>query len=162
MTRAWSAVFHSKLDDWALLDHRLVMARVTIRLDFTDTAAIGPGKIQLLEAVEATGSIRRAAASAGMSFRQAWLLLQAIEDMFGDAVIVAARGGARGGGARLTPLGRSVVTHYRSAERAAGRAVRADLEALAAKVRPIEPIRPSSTPEKKSARKRKSLKKQQK
>lgn len=111
------------------------MTRLTIRVDFASGASIGPGKVQLLEAVEQTGSIRQAAASAGMSFRQAWLLLQAVEDLFGEPVIEAVRGGTRGGGAKLTPLGHQVVKHYRAVEQAATRAAGTDLAALAAKIR---------------------------
>lgn len=147
--------FKPILDGVKPLGHGRNMARVTIRLDFTDAAALGPGKVQLLEAVEATGSIRKAAASTGMSFRQAWLLLQAIEAIFGAPVIATARGGASGGGARLTPLGRYIVRHYRSAERAAERAVHADMQALAAKICPTSTIPSSGS---KSALKRKPLK----
>jgi molybdate transport system regulatory protein len=108
------------------------MAKLTIRIDFETGASIGPGKVRLLEEIEKTGSIRKAAESVGMSFRQAWLLLRAIEEMFGQPVIVTLRGGVRGGGSALTPLGRLAVANYRQLEEAAARAVKhelADLEA---------------------------------
>jgi molybdate transport system regulatory protein len=92
------------------------MTKLTIRVDFDSGASIGPGKIRLLEEVERTGSIRGAAEAVDMSFRQAWLLLKAIEDMFGQPVIITARGGARGGGSALTELGRLAVSTYRALE----------------------------------------------
>ena len=66
------------------MDHAKPMARLTIRVDFETGASLGPGKIRLLEEIEKTGSIRNAADAVRMSFRQGWLLLKAIEEMFGS------------------------------------------------------------------------------
>jgi molybdate transport system regulatory protein len=41
----------------------------------------------------------------GMSYRRAWTLVQSINAAAGEPLVVAASGGAQGGGARLTPLG---------------------------------------------------------
>ena|SRR6185312_436276 len=109
------------------------MTRLTIRIDFDDGSALGPGKVRLLELVAATGSIRKAAAGMKMSYRQAWLLLQALEKTFGRPLAATATGGSRGGGASLTPLGRSVVARYRGLEGRACEAVRHDVRYLANK-----------------------------
>jgi molybdate transport system regulatory protein len=106
------------------------MARLTIRIDFDDGSALGPGKIRLLELVAATGSIRKAAAGMKMSYRKAWLLLQALEKTFGAPLVETATGGAKGGGARLGRLGRAVVARYRSLEKAASKASRKDFLSL--------------------------------
>lgn len=105
------------------------MARLTIRVDFA-SGALGPGKIGLLESVAETGSIRKAASRMKMSFRQAWLLLQAVEEMCGEPVIEALRGGQGGGGARLTELGQAVIRHYRSLEKLASGAAEGEVAAL--------------------------------
>lgn len=107
------------------------MTRVTIRIDLKEGAALGPGKARLLELIGELGSIRRAAAAMDMSYRQGWLLVQDLEKTFGGAVIETARGGARGGGATLTALGRKLLACYRAMETKATRAVKADLGALA-------------------------------
>jgi molybdate transport system regulatory protein len=65
-----------------------------------------------------------------MSFRQAWLLLKAVEDMFGQPVIATHRGGSGGGGSVLTELGREVVSNYRQLERASALAVMKQLIVL--------------------------------
>ena len=83
------------------------MARLTIRIDFEGSESFGPGKVRLLELIDAHGSIRSAASAMNMSYRHAWLLLQAVEDTFGAPVISTATGGAKGGGAKLTEFGRS-------------------------------------------------------
>ncbi len=106
------------------------MARLTIRIDFDDGSALGPGKIRLLELVAATGSIRKAAAGMKMSYRKAWLLLQALEKTFGAPLVETATGGSKGGGARLGRLGRAVVARYRSLETAATKAAHRDFRTL--------------------------------
>lgn len=107
------------------------MVRLTIRIDFSDGAAFGPGKARLLELIGETGSIRRAAAAMDMSYRQAWLLVHAMEETFGGAVVDTATGGARGGGATLTALARKILVRYRAVEAKAAQASRAETAALA-------------------------------
>src|SRR5215470_8467222 len=106
------------------------MTRLSIRIDFEGAEAFGPGKARLLELIEEQGSIRGAAAEMNMSYRHAWLLLQAVEDTFGAPVITTATGGARGGGAKLTELGKTVVARYRTIEAQAVRATSGDLTEL--------------------------------
>lgn len=103
------------------------MTRLTIRIDFAPDAAFGPGKARLLELVDETGSIRRAAADMGMSYRRAWLLLQDIEAVMGAPAVQTRTGGARGGGAALSARGRTMLERYRAIERRAAQSVAADL-----------------------------------
>jgi molybdate transport system regulatory protein len=110
------------------------MSRLTIRIDFDDGSALGPGKVKLLELVAETGSIRRAAAGMRMSYRKAWLLLKALKETFGEALVETTTGGRSGGGAQLTRLGRYVVGRYRALETTAKRAGSSDIEALDRKV----------------------------
>ena len=106
------------------------MTRLSIRIDFDGAEAFGPGKVRLLELIEEHGSIRSAAAAMSMSYRHAWLLLQAIEDTFGAPVIITATGGAKGGGAKLTELGKTVIARYRAIEASAAQAAATDLGEL--------------------------------
>ena len=106
------------------------MTRLTIRIDFDGGEAFGPGKARLLELIEEQGSIRGAAAAMSMSYRHAWLLLQAVEDTFGAPVITTATGGAKGGGAKLTELGKTIVAKYRAIETHAARATAGELNEL--------------------------------
>jgi len=106
------------------------MTRLSIRIDFEGAEAFGPGKARLLELIEEQGSIRSAAAAMNMSYRHAWLLLQAVEDTFGAPVISTATGGARGGGAKLTALGKTVIARYRAIEAQAALAAAGELTEL--------------------------------
>jgi len=91
-------------------------ARLSIRLDLTSGDRIGPGKIALLEAIRAEGSISAAARHLSMSYRRAWLLVQELNDAFREPAVTAAIGGPRGGGATLTSVGERVIEHYRAIE----------------------------------------------
>jgi molybdate transport system regulatory protein len=106
------------------------MARLTIRIDLGEDAAIGPGKARLLELIDETGSIRKAAAAMDMSYRRAWLLLREIEVMMKTPVAAAQTGGERGGGTTLTPSGRALVACYRAIETQAARATAALLNSF--------------------------------
>ena len=99
-------------------------------------ARIGPGKAALLESIRDTGSISAAARGMGMDYKRAWTLLDSMNQAFAERVVAAAPGGARGGGAALTPFGTELLARYRRLE-AAARAVGAeDLAALAAHALP--------------------------
>jgi molybdate transport system regulatory protein len=112
------------------------MARLTLRLDFGPGQAVGHGKIRLLEAVRDHGSIAAAGRSMGMSYRRAWLLIDALNAMFDEPVIATKHGGQKGGGAELTPFGCRVVEQYHAIETKAHAAVAAELDSLAAAARP--------------------------
>ncbi|GGC66598.1 winged helix-turn-helix domain-containing protein [Chelatococcus reniformis] len=108
-----------------------------LRIDFAGAAPqarIGPGKIALMEAVGRTGSISAAGRSLGMSYRRAWLLIDAVNHLFDRPLVEAIVGGRSGGGARLTPLGEDLVAAYRSLEAKTMRQADADLKAFTARV----------------------------
>ncbi len=91
--------------------------RLTIRFDFDDERRLGPGKIALLESIAQTGSISAAGRKHRMSYRRAWLLVEELNQTFGEALVTARPGGAGGGGAALTAAGERVAALYREAER---------------------------------------------
>jgi molybdate transport system regulatory protein len=77
-------------------------------------AVLGPGRLELLEQIDAHRSISAAARHLGMSYRRAWELVQSINKAGGAVLVRAATGGAGGGGAVLTPLGRRTVADFRA------------------------------------------------
>ena len=79
--------------------------------------ALGPGKIELLELVRETGSIKEAAGKMGMSYMRAWTLIRTMNRCFREPVVIAARGGSKGGGAQLTATGRAALDLYRQMDR---------------------------------------------
>ena len=107
-------------------------ARIRLRITRGDDIAVGPGKIDLLVAIDKNGSITSAAKELGMSYRRAWLLVDTMNRCFRSAVVDAESGGRRGGGAALTPLGAEVVRRYRRIESKAAKAGAADIKAFLA------------------------------
>jgi molybdate transport system regulatory protein len=95
---------------------------------------LGPGKVDLLESIGRTGSISAAGRELGMSYRRAWLLVDALNHMFPDTLVSAAPGGSRGGGAKLTDYGRGVAAAYRRVEVRARAAMREEMAAFNVKV----------------------------
>jgi molybdate transport system regulatory protein len=107
------------------------IAQFRLRITKGDDIAVGPGKVALLEAIAASGSITSAAKTLGMSYRRAWLLVDTMNRCFEAPVVEAEAGGKRGGGTRLTALGAEVVRRYRAIEAKAAKAGAADVAALA-------------------------------
>lgn len=91
--------------------------KVRFRIDFGDACSIGPGKIDLLQAIGATGSLSQAARKLGMSYRRAWLLLDSLNVSFSNPVVATTTGGKAGGGAALTAFGEALVSAYRELEK---------------------------------------------
>jgi molybdate transport system regulatory protein len=86
--------------------------------------AIGPGKADLLEAIDETASLTAAAARFEMSYKRGWTLVQELNRAFKTPLVATEKGGAGGGGhAKLTPLGRQVLARYRQMEADATRAI---------------------------------------
>jgi molybdate transport system regulatory protein len=105
-------------------------AQLSLRIDLPQ-GRIGPGKIALLEAIGREGSISAAGRALGMSYKRAWDLVDALNQLVGKPVVSASPGGAGGGGATLTEAGQSLVDDYRAIEEAAHAAAAARLSALA-------------------------------
>jgi molybdate transport system regulatory protein len=86
--------------------------------------ALGPGKVELLEHIQAMGSIFRAAKRMKMSYMRAWTLLKTMEKCFKKNLVTKSRGGKSGGSAQLTETGQAVLALYRRMEKDCLRATR--------------------------------------
>jgi molybdate transport system regulatory protein len=89
-------------------------------------AALGPGRVQLLEQIGETGSLRAAAEQMGMAYMTAWMHVQTLNRRFRSPVVLATRGGKTGGGAVLTDMGRRVVALYHRMEEQSHAAIQED------------------------------------
>ena len=67
------------------------------------------GRVALLEHIERSGSISAAARSMGISYRHAWLLVEQMNKLAPTPLVVAQKGGQKGGGATLTPEGKKAL-----------------------------------------------------
>ena len=101
-----------------------------LRVTLTETAYLGPGRADLLEQIEATGSISAAGKAMGMSYKRAWGLVQALNEGFGMVLVETSRGGSAQGGAVLTAAGQLVLSHYRAMQERTRSAIAEDVVAL--------------------------------
>ena len=101
-----------------------------IRVRVANVNAIGPGKADLLEAIGESGSIAAASRRLGISYRRSWDLVKSLNGAFRSPLIELAKGGRKGGGARLTATGREVLALYRRMESGAAAAIAPDLTAF--------------------------------
>lgn len=101
-----------------------------MRVMLDESIAVGPGKIELLEALEQHGSISAAAKAMGMSYRRAWLLVDELNACLKYPAVCSATGGVQGGGSILTREGRQLVALYRTIEQRAQEACAKELSQL--------------------------------
>src|SRR5262245_57603178 len=92
---------HSQGEGWGIGLHAW--------LERAGQAVLGPGRLELLDGIDRHRSSSAAARQMGMSYRRAWELVQAVNAAAGEPLVTAAAGGAQGGGAQLTPVGRWAV-----------------------------------------------------
>ena len=95
---------HSKL--WIEEDGKLVLSDYRVRL---------------LRLIDETGSLSKAAARMGLSYRRAWGKLKEIERNLGVTLVDAAAGGTGGGGSRLTQEAHQLLDRYEHFRAAAER-----------------------------------------
>ena len=105
--------------------------RPRVRILIGAATALGPGKVDLLEAIAETGSISAAAGAMGMSYRRAWLLVDTMNRCFHGDLVTKATGGRGGGGTTVTPMGLDVLRRYRDMEAKAAASVRDEVAAFA-------------------------------
>ena len=91
---------------------------------------MGPGKADLLEAIQQKGSISAAALSMNMSYKRAWDLVNTMNKSFKQAVVATSVGGGKGGGAQVTDFGLQVLVQYRVIETKTTLALKAEMSDL--------------------------------
>ena len=89
-----------------------IKSRIWIEAD--DNILLGEGRVALLEAIDETGSLSKAAKTLKMSYKKAWSLIDALNNRAEKPVITTSIGGKGGGGAKLTPYGKALVNAFNS------------------------------------------------
>jgi molybdate transport system regulatory protein len=86
--------------------------KVRVWVTFGKRLKLGAGRAQLLRLIHERGSLRRAAADFGMSYRAAWGYLQELEGAAGFQFVERTPGGGPHRGMRLTAAGREFLDCY--------------------------------------------------
>jgi len=90
-----------------------LMAALTIQVR---DVGLDERAIRLLECIELEQSLQRGAVRAEISYSNAWLLLNRMEEALGCRLVERKLGGATGGGSSLTEGGQAWVNRYRRLE----------------------------------------------
>lgn len=88
--------------------------KLKIQLYCGSEIAMGPGKADLLDSIAREGSISAAARVMDMSYRRAWLLVDAMNRCWCEPLVETTPGSAKGGGAKVTAFGQAILGHYRA------------------------------------------------
>ena len=81
-------------------------------IECNDHILLGEGRVQLLKAIEKTGSLSKAAKSLNLSYKKAWHLIDSVNKSAKKPVTISSTGGKGGGGAELTQYGKSLITAF--------------------------------------------------
>lgn len=72
----------------------------------------GPGRVELLERIEETGSINKAAKQMGMSYKKAWAMVRALNSQVSQPFVVTQTGGEKGGGSVITTEAKQLIAYH--------------------------------------------------
>ena len=89
---------------------------IKIRLQLKKNFHVGPGKILLLEKIDKTGSISKAANEIGLSYRKAWRLINELNTLALKELVLAKSGGKGVRGTQLTQEGKNLIKLFRKIE----------------------------------------------
>ena len=95
---------------------RIGVLKLKAQIYCGDELAMGPGKADLLEAIDREGSISAAGRALGMSYRRTRMLVDGMNRCWKDRLVETVAGGGEGRGARVTEAGRVVLAAYRALE----------------------------------------------
>lgn len=104
-------VLHMAVKD--LLKNNIdVQLKASLRVFNGSEKLFGPGKLELLQFIQETGSISQAAKKMGLSYKKAWDMVQSLNQLCKNPIVVASTGGTKGGRTTITPEGLELMKAY--------------------------------------------------
>lgn len=100
-----------------MADSKKYNVEVRVWIEEAEGAFLGIGKIWLLENIQKTGSITNAAKEMKMAYRQAWQLVEEMNQRAESPLVEKLLGGKGGGGARLTEAGERAIAVFYEVEK---------------------------------------------
>ncbi|MBC7390784.1 MAG: LysR family transcriptional regulator [Opitutaceae bacterium] len=83
-----------------------------IWIDTDEGPFLGYGRIEILEKIRETGSLRKASIEMKMSYQQAWNLIKQMNERIGEPLVLLSRGGSGGGSTLLTDKGEKAINAF--------------------------------------------------
>ena len=73
----------------------------------------GPGPVELLALIEKTGSINQAAKGMNMSYKKAWEMINALNELVVHPLVITQSGGEKGGGSSITEEAKKLIKYHK-------------------------------------------------
>lgn len=73
----------------------------------------GPGRVELLQRIDETGSISTAAKQMGMSYKKAWEMIDALNKQTATPFVIRQVGGEKGGGSVITDEAKKLIAYHK-------------------------------------------------
>ena len=101
------------MQDQSERDRQPLVIRSKIWIERGGGVVLSEWRVDLLEAIDAQGSLSHAAEALDIPYRTAWERVKETEKELGMRLLESESGGAEGGGSRLTPEGRDICRRFR-------------------------------------------------
>jgi molybdate transport system regulatory protein len=85
----------------------------TLWLECEKERFFGPGRVELLEKIDESGSIHQAAKLMGMSYKKAWTMIDALNKQVVTPMVLIQTGGKNGGGSKITEEAKELINYHR-------------------------------------------------
>jgi molybdate transport system regulatory protein len=82
-------------------------------IEFEEKRFFGPGRVELLERIDQTGSIRQAAKQMHMSYKKAWEMITILNTQSKRPLVILQSGGEKGGGSQITGEAKELIVFHR-------------------------------------------------
>ena len=112
----------------------LIEPRTKVWFERDGRVALSEWRVELLQAIDETGSLTAAAERMGVPYRTAWYKLREAEQQLGTRLVESRTGGVQGGGSQLTDAGRDAVERFLKVSGGLDRLIRERFEAEFAKM----------------------------
>ena len=95
----------------------MINIRVKVWFEKNGKLVFGKGRYDILNEIDKTHSINKAAENMDLSFRHVWSHIDTIEKNLGVALVHRERGGKGGGSSSLTPQAKELMKEYHRLEK---------------------------------------------
>ena len=82
-------------------------------IEYEGERCFGLGRMELLQRIEATGSINKAAKEMGMSYKKAWEMINQLNKQTIGPLVVSQSGGEQGGGSIISKEAKELIIYYK-------------------------------------------------
>ena len=95
-----------------LLKNGVYRVNGSLWIEGAEQRFFGPGPVELLEGIERTGSISKAAKAMGMSYKKAWEIVNRLNTMAAAPFVATTIGGEDGGGSSISAEAKEMIAWY--------------------------------------------------